>query len=327
MTDSRVFLLEAFSNGSRGRITALPVTQLGSGEVLIRAAYSSINYKDALAATGGKIARRFPLVGGIDVAGAVHTSDDPRYHPGDRVLVTGFGLSEDHDGGYAEWVRVPADWVVPIPQGMTEWEAMALGTAGITASLAIHELESNCVMPDRGPVAVTGATGGTGSLAVAMLTGLGYEVVAVTGNAAQYDYLRELGATRVLPRTVPEERLRELESALWAGAVDCVGGQTLDWLLRTADRHGAVATFGNVTGNVLTTSILPFILRGIRLIGVNTGYFDHELRHQLWQRMADDMRPKDLHMIARETIAFDELPQRLESFVKDGARGRVVVKL
>ena len=323
----RAFQLAETAEGVRGGFTTVPVGELGRGELLIRASLSSVNYKDALAATGrGKVARRLPLVGGIDVAGAVETSDDPRFTPGERVLVTGFGLSEDCDGGYAEWVRVPADWAVPVPVGMTDWEAMALGTAGITSALAVHELESNGVRPGDGPVVVTGATGGSGSLAVSMLAGLGYDVTAVTGNAARTDYLQQLGASRILPRPEVPERPRPLESAEWAGAVDCVGGQTLAWLIRTMRRHGVIATFGNAGGNDLPTSVLPFILRGVRLIGVNTGYFDNQLRHALWQRMAGDLRPSALDTIAR-TVGFDDLPASLESLVEGANTGRVVVEL
>lgn len=324
---SRVYLLEQTDDGVRGSLTTRSVNQLGSGELLIRAAFSSVNYKDVLAATGrGKVAKRLPLVGGVDVVGTVETSQDHRFRAGDRVLVTGFGMSEDHDGGYAEWVRVPADWAVPLPDGMTEWEAMALGTAGITSALAVHELESSGVHPGAGPVAVSGATGGAGSLAVAMLAGLGYEVTAITGKVSQSDHLRELGATQVLPRSDIPTHIRPLESARWAGAIDCVGGSTLAWLLSTADRHAAVATFGNAGGNELDSSVLPFILRGIRLIGVNTGYFDIGLRHELWRRLGADLRPEGLDGLAR-TISFEELPACLAAHTADGATGRTVVDL
>lgn len=305
----------------------LPVRELGTGELLLRASYSSVNYKDALAATGkAKIARRLPLVAGIDAAGTVQTSDDPRFQPGDRVLVTGFGLSEDCDGGYAEWVRVPADWAVPVPPGLSDWEAMALGTAGLTAALAVHELQSNMIGPESGPVLVTGASGGSGSLAVSMLAGLGYEVAAVTGNVAKADYLRALGAAQVIPRPDTSQATPPLQSAQWAGAVDCVGGPILAWLLASTKRHGVVATFGNTAGNELATTVLPFILRGVRLIGINTGYFDTELRHALWRRMAEDLRPRRLEDIAR-TVTFDRLPEVLETVARGENTGRLVVRI
>lgn len=324
---SRAYVLQETGSGVRGSLTRMPVNELGHGELLIKAHFSSVNYKDVLAATGrAKIARRVPLVGGIDVSGIVETSDDPRFRPGNRVLVTGFGMSEDHDGGYAEWVRVPADWAVPLPEGMSEWDAMALGTAGITSALALHELESSGVRPGDGPVVVTGATGGAGSLAVAMLARLGYEVTAVTGKPEQDDYLRGLGAAHVLPRTEIPDKVRPLESSRWAGAIDCVGGTSLAWLLSTAQRHAAVATFGNAGGNDLPTSVLPFILRGIRLIGINTGYFPHELRHALWRRMGNELRPEGLDSIAR-TISLGELPDCLDSLVVAGTIGRIVVDL
>jgi putative YhdH/YhfP family quinone oxidoreductase len=300
---------------------------LGSGELLIRATYLSVNYKDALAATGaGKVVRRFPLVGGIDVAGVVSQTSDERFAEGDRVLVTGFGLSEDHDGGYAEWVRVPADWAVPIPPDLTDWEAMALGTAGLTAALAIHKLELNGLHPDGGPVAVTGATGGVGSLAVDMLSGLGYSVTAITGKEDAHGYLELLGAASVMPRGSLESTGRPLEKARWAAAVDSVGGETLSWLTRTIMRHGSIATYGNAGGAELHTTVMPFILRGINLLGINSGFFVGDLRRQLWQRMTRDLRPRHLPTIA-QTIPFDDLPRAFDQFLSGSARGRIVVRI
>jgi putative YhdH/YhfP family quinone oxidoreductase len=317
------------SEGDRvwGEWTHIPIADVGAGELLIRTSFSSVNYKDALAATGaGKVVRTFPLIGGIDVVGEVAQSTDGRFQEGDQVVVTGFALSEEHDGGYAQWVRVPSDWAVPLPDGMTAWESMALGTAGITAALAIHRLEHNGLRPGQGPVAVTGASGGTGSLAVNMLAGRGYHVTAVTGKNDTHDYLRRLGADQVIARPATSETARPLDSARWAGAVDAVGGDLLSWLIRTTKRHGSIATFGNAGGHQLATSVLPFILRGINLLGVNTGYFSHELRRQLWQRMNDDLRPQHLADIAR-TIDFCELPQAFEWFLAGGIQGRIVVQV
>ncbi|MBC7309600.1 MAG: acryloyl-CoA reductase [Actinomycetales bacterium] len=270
------------------------------GEVLIRVEFSSLNYKDALAATGtAPVVRRHPLTLGIDASGTVAASEDPRYQVGDRVVVTGFGLSEDHDGGWANWLRVPGDWVVRLPEGLDPEDAMAIGTAGLTAALAIHRLEEHGLTPGSGPVAVTGASGGSGMLAVAMLARLGHEVVAVSGKAESHDLLRRLGASAVEDR--PDvSALRPLGRARWAAAVDCVGGAPLAWLLSTARHGGSVATFGNAAGNDLPTSVLPFILRAVNLLGINTGYyFDNELRAALWQRLAGELRPDALWDIAR----------------------------
>ncbi|MDQ8705663.1 oxidoreductase [Streptomyces sp. LHD-70] len=317
------------SDGQRvwGDWAHVPVADVGSGELLIRTSYSSVNFKDALAATGsGKVVRTFPLIGGIDVAGEVAESTDTRFREGDQVVVTGFALGEGHDGGYSQWVRVPADWAVPLPDGMTAWESMALGTAGITAALAIHELEHNGLRPDRGPVAVTGASGGVGSLAVSMLAGRGYDVTAVTGKSDAHDDLRHLGASDVVARPTAREGVPPLESGRWAGAVDSVGGDLLAWLIRTTQRQGSIASFGNTGGHQLDTSVLPFVLRGINLLGINSGYFSHELRQRLWQRMNDDLRPRHLDEIAR-TIDFRELPQVFPQFLAGRMRGRIVVRV
>jgi len=272
------------------------------------------------------VVRRFPIVGGIDVAGFVAESSDDRFADGDRVLVTGYGLSEDHDGGYAEWVRVPADWAVTIPRALDDWEAMALGTAGLTAALAIHKLELNGLQPDNGPVAVTGATGGVGSLAVDMLSGLGYRVTAVTGKKDAHDYLERLGAAAVLSRDSLQATRRPLEKAMWAAAVDSVGGDMLSWLTRTVMRHGSIAAYGNAGGAELHTTVMPFILRGINLLGVNSGFFRGDLRRQLWERMARDLRPGHLTDIA-QSISFDDLPHAFDQFLEGRVRGRIVVEI
>ncbi len=253
------------------RFEELTLDQLAKGEVVIRVAYSTINYKDALAATGaGPILRRFPLVGGIDLSGEVVSSEDSRYQAGQKVLVTGCGLSETHDGGYSEYARVRGDWVIPLPPGLDERAAMQLGTAGFTAALAIHRMEQNGQAPGNGPVLVTGATGGVGSLAVNMLAGRGYEVVALTGKPDAADYLREIGIARVLLRQELEFGSRPLEKALWAGAVDNLGGETLAWLTRTVDFWGNIASIGLASGPELHTTVMPFILRGVNLLGIKS---------------------------------------------------------
>jgi acrylyl-CoA reductase (NADPH) len=248
-----------------------------------------VNYKDALAATGaGKVIRRFPCVGGVDVAGVVEHSEDARFKSGDAVIVTGYDMGVAHDGGFAEYVRVPADWVVPLPQGLSLFDAMALGTAGFTAALAIHRLEQNELTPDKGKVIVTGATGGVGSLAITMLAQLGYHVVALTGKDSEHDYLKSLGTTEILSRKDLAMGTRPLEKAQWAGALDAVGGDTLAWLTRTMQQNGVIASFGNAGGIELHTTVMPFILRGVRLLGIDSAATTMALRRQIWQRLASD---------------------------------------
>jgi acrylyl-CoA reductase (NADPH) len=315
-----------------GRITArfesLDLEDLAAGEVVIRVTHSGINYKDALAATGaGKILRRFPLVGGIDLAGTVESSSDSRYRAGDAVLVTGCGLSETHDGGYAERARVPGDWVIPMPAGLDAATAMALGTAGFTAALAIHRMEHNGQDPGGGPIAVTGASGGVGSIAVDMLSTRGYRVVAVSGKGAADGYLQELGASEVLDRRQIDFGSRPLENVRFGGAVDNLGGAALAWLTRTVDFWGNIASIGLAAGPELTTTVMPFILRGVTLIGINSSATRREVRLAVWQRIATDLRPRHLDRIVTRTIPFDELPQAFPAYLEGGVTGRTVVRI
>lgn len=310
------------------RMERLTLDDLAAGEVVIRVLYSDINYKDALAASGaGKILRRYPLVGGIDLAGVVESSSDPRCKPGDHVLVTGCGLSEVHDGGYAQYARVKGEWVIPMPEGLGAFRAMALGTAGFTAALAIHKMEHNGLAPSRGPVAVTGATGGVGSLAIDMLAGRGYEVIAITGKADSVDYLRSLGASQVLLRPQLELGERPLESARFAGAIDNVGGKMLGWLTRSVDNWGTIASVGLAGGAELHTTVMPFILRGIHLIGINSSATLREMRLIVWQRIASDLRPRHLDRIVTQTIEFDALPGAFAAYLAGTVTGRTVVKI
>ncbi|MFZ9708095.1 MAG: oxidoreductase [Steroidobacteraceae bacterium] len=310
------------------RMEQLTLDELAAGEVVIRVLYSDINYKDALAATGaGKILRRYPLVGGIDLAGVVESSSDPRYKPGDHVLVTGCGLSEVHDGGYAQYARVKGEWVIPMPEGLGAFRAMALGTAGFTAALAIHKMEHNGLAPSRGPVVVTGATGGVGSLAIDMLAGRGYEVIAITGKADSVDYLRSLGASQVLLRSELDLGERPLESARFAGAIDNVGGKMLGWLTRSVDNWGTIASVGLAGGAELHTTVMPFILRGILLIGINSSATLREMRLIVWQRIASDLRPRHLDRIVTQTIEFDALPGAFAAYLAGTVTGRTVVKI
>ncbi len=310
------------------RFVDMTLEELDPGEVVIRTAYSSINYKDALAATGaGKVIRRFPCVGGIDVSGVVESSQDDRFKPGDEVIVTGYDMGVAHDGGYAGRVRVPADWVVHLPQGLSLFEAMVLGTAGFTAALSIHRLEQNDLKPANGKVIVTGATGGVGSLAIQMLAQCGYHVVALTGKDSEHEFLKTLGASEILARNqVDLNSTRPLESAQWAGALDSVGGAMLSWLTRTMRQNGAIASFGNAGGAELHATVYPFILRGVRLIGIDSSATAMPLREKIWLRMSTDLRPGLMDRVA-QPIAFSQLPEAIDKIMQGQARGRVVVKV
>jgi NADPH2:quinone reductase len=328
MNTFKAFRIHQAGKGVEARLEDLSLDDLGPGEVVIRGHWSSINYKDALAATGkGRILRSFPLVGGIDVAGEVASSEDPRYQPGDAVLVTGCGLSEEHDGGYAEYSRVRGDWVIPVPDGLDTRAAMQLGTAGFTAGLAIHRLEHNGLAPDKGPVIVTGATGGVGSLALDMLAGRGYAVTALTGKAASADYLRELGAAEVLVRGEFEMGTRPLEKATWAGAVDNLGGETLAWLTRTMDWWGSIASIGLAQSHELHTTVMPFILRGANILGVNSVATPRDLRLQVWARLASDLKPKHLQQIADNVVPLSDIAGAFDDYIKGAVRGRTLVDL
>ncbi|MGC2048456.1 MAG: oxidoreductase [Gallionella sp.] len=312
---------------SAGRFVELSLDDLDPGEVVIEAQYSSLNYKDALAATGaGKVIRRFPCVGGIDVSGVVTSSSDARFKAGDKVLVTGYDMGVAHDGGFAEYVRVPADWAVPLPQGLTLFEAMAIGTAGFAAALSIHRLEKNELTPDKGKVIVTGATGGVASLGIQMLAQLGYHVVAMTGKDSEHEYLKSLGAKEILSRKEVVMGTRPLEKALWAGALDAVGGDTLAWLTRTMQQNGVIACFGNAGGAELHTTVMPFILRGVRLIGIDSAAVLMPLRRKIWERLASDLRPMQLTRVA-QIVPFSELPQVFPLMLEGKQRGRRVVEI
>ena len=320
----RIFEKDGISSGG---FIKLALDDIDPGEVLIQSHYSSVNYKDALAATGaGKVIRRFPCVGGVDVAGKVVGSSDERFAVGDEVVVTGYGMGVSHDGGFAEFVRVPADWVVPLPQGMTLFESMAIGTAGFTAALAIHRMEQNELVPEKGKVIVTGATGGVASLAIQMLTQMGYHVVALTGKDGEHDYLKLLGADEVMSRNKLEMGVRPLEKAQWAGALDAVGGETLAWLTRTMRQNGVIASFGNTGGIELHTTVMPFILRGVRLIGIDSAATAMPLRLQVWHRLANDLRPGLLRQVAH-VVPFRKLPQIFPLMLQGQLRGRSVVAM
>ena len=310
------------------RFESLTLDDLTAGEVVVRVTHSGINYKDALAATGaGRILRRYPLVGGIDFAGIVESSGDARYKAGDPVLVTGCGLSETVDGGYSEIARVSGDAAISLPSGLDALGAMTIGTAGFTAALAIHRMEHNGQTPAKGPIVVTGATGGVGSIAIDMLARRGYEVVAVSGKAQHAEYLRALGAATVLARQEIDYGSKPLEAERFAGAIDNVGGEMLTWLTRTVGYWGNIASVGLAGSPKLETTVVPFILRGVNLLGINSSATPRELRLAVWQRIAADLAPRHLDRIRARTIRFDELPGAFGALLEGGMVGRTVVAI
>ena len=304
------------------------IDELDAGEVVIRVAYSCVNYKDALAATGaGRIIRRFPCIGGIDLAGTVTESSDPRFRRGDAVLATSYDIGVAHDGGYAEYARMKADWVVPIPKGMSLFEAMALGTAGFTAGLAVVRMEHEGLTPGAGPVIVTGATGGVGSIAIDILAGLGHHVVALTGKEHESAYLKDLGAKEVMLRSSLDlAKIKPLDKASWAGAVDNLGGDVLAWLLSAMQIGAPLASVGLAASMDLKTTVAPFILRGVSLLGIDSANCPMPQRRRVWERLATDMKPKHLAGMTR-TVPFDDLPPVFDDFLKARIRGRIVVDL
>ena len=298
------------------------------GEVVIKAIYSGINYKDALAATGkGRILKKYPLVGGIDVSGYVESSTDNRFKPGDPVLVCGAGLSETLDGGYAEFVRTPVDGVVSLPEGLTLFESMAIGSAGFTAALAVERLQINGQTPELGPIVVTGASGGVGSFAIDLLSESGYEVVAITGKQKCVNYLKSLGASKVLFHQELVLGNKPLEKGLWGGAVDSVGGDLLSWLTRTVKPMGNIVVIGLTGGVEIHSTVMPFILRGISLLGVNSVICPNSLRKKVWKRLATSLKPRHIDKIVTAQIPFSELPNWFERFLKREITGRTVVKI
>jgi len=308
-----------------GGVESLPLEPPAAGEVLIRVHWSGINYKDALAVTGkGRIVRRFPLTGGVDLSGVVEASAAPEFAPGDAVLVTGCGLSEVRDGGYAEYARVPAEAVIRLSQNFSLRDVMVLGTAGFAAALAIHQLEHNGLAPGQGPVAVTGASGGVGCIAIDMLARRGHEVVAFTRKPEAAPLLRELGASEV---HAFETSSRPLEVERWAGAVDNVGGEVLSTLLRATKGWGGVAAVGLAGGAELTVSLMPFLLRGVNLLGVNSAATRRDKRVLLWQRIATDLAPRHLDRIATATVGLDDLPATCAKILSGAHIGRTLVKV
>ena len=323
----RAFRIHSDDAGYCSGIETISLDDLNPGEVVVKAAYSSVNYKDALAGTGkGKILRRFPLVGGIDIAGHVVASADPAFKEGDAVLVTGSGLSETRDGGYAEYARLDAKWVVALPAGLSLREAMILGTAGFTAALGLLRMTENRQTPDLGPLAVTGATGGVGSLAVAIYSKAGYAVHAISGKPEHADYLKSLGASEVLGRealatTAP------MASVRFGGGLDNVGGTMLAALLAQTAPYGNVASCGLAASPELHATVMPFIIRGVSLLGVASAGTARDIRDEVWKRLASDWKPADLDAICTREATLDELPAVFETMLAGGSLGRTVVRI
>lgn len=313
--------------GYRGDIEEASIDELSPGEIVVRTAYSSVNYKDALAGTGeGKILRIFPLIGGIDVAGRVVASSDPAFKEGDAVLVTGCGLSETRDGGYSEYARIEARWAIPLPSGLSLRESMILGTAGFTAGLALLRMQENRQTPALGPLAVTGATGGVGSLAIDIFNRAGYEVHAISGKAEHADYLKRLGATEVLGRDALATS-RPMEAARFGGGLDNVGGPMLASLLAQTKPYGNVASAGLAATADLATTVMPFIIRGVSLLGVASAGTAREIRDEVWRRLASDWKPAHLDAICTREVGLAELPEVFAGMLAGGSRGRTLVRI
>jgi acrylyl-CoA reductase (NADPH) len=327
MATFRAILIRKTDDGQSVGLTDFDEKDLMEGDVTVRVDWSSVNYKDGLALTGkAPVVRRFPMIPGIDLAGVVETSAHPEWKPGDRVIATGWGMGETHLGAYAQKARVKGDWLVPMPAGMTGREAMAIGTAGYTAMLAVLALERHGVVPDRGPVVVTGAAGGVGSVAVAVLAKLGYQVVASTGRSQEADYLKRLGAAEVIDRSELTGQVRPLAKERWAGGIDAVGSTTLANVLAATRYGGAVAACGLAGGIDLPTYVAPFILRAVSLLGIDSVMCPQSVRREAWKRLASDLDRGKLQGMTRE-IDLDQVLEAGRSILEGQVRGRIVVKI
>ncbi len=321
-------LSETAERKIRAEFVEMTLEDLDPGDVVVRVAYSDVNYKDALAATGkGKILRRASCVGGIDLSGTVVSSTNPGFKKGDAVFAIGFDLGVSHHGGYAQYARVPGAWLMKLPAGLSLWEAMAFGTAGYTAGIAIVRMEHEGLKPSSGPVLVNGATGGVGSIALASLARLGYHVVALTGKESEAGWLKKLGAKEVKLRSELDlSKIKPLDRSTWAGAVDNLGGEVLSWICSTMKDNGVIASIGLAASPALNTTVMPFILRGARLLGINSGESSNDVRETVWRRLASDMKPPLLKEMAR-TVPFSQLPAVFDDFINARVARRVVVDL
>ncbi|MBQ6447205.1 MAG: acryloyl-CoA reductase [Bacillus sp. (in: Bacteria)] len=305
----------------------LGLEDLSAGEVVIKVHYSGVNYKDGLASTpDGKIVRSYPHIPGIDLAGIVVSSEDSRFKEGDAVIATSYEIGVSHSGGYSEYARIPADWIVPLPAGLSLKEAMIIGTAGFTAALSVQRLQDNGLKPENGPVLVTGATGGVGSFGVAMLSKLGFEVVASSGKKEAADYLISIGASNVIGREeVYNGKIKALDKQVWAGAVDPVGGESLAAIISKIVYGGSVAVSGLTGGGAVPTSVFPFILRGVNLLGIDSVYCQMEIRQKLWGRIATDLKPEELSSFIYKEVSLQQLPEELPKILEGGITGRIIV--
>jgi NADPH2:quinone reductase len=329
MPSFRALRIHQDGKASRAALETITLEDLSAGDVVVRVQWSGINYKDALAVTGkGRIMRKFPCVAGIDLAGTVESSQAPAYKPGDAVLVTGCNIGELLDGGYAEFARVPAEAVIPLPAGISARDAMAIGTAGFTAAFALKRMLENHQAPAMGPIAITGPTGGVGSIAIDLFKRAGFTVHAVTGKAdTAADYLKALGADEVVSRQAVDPGSKPMEKAVWGGAVDNLGGPTLTWLTRTVKPWGNIASIGLAQSAELNTTVLPFILRGVSLLGIHSVECPRAWREEIWRKLAGEWKPRHLDRIATRTVTLDELPEACAALIAGTVTGRVLVRV
>lgn len=324
----RAFRINKDEDGYHAGLREVSLDELSPGDVTIKVLWSSINYKDALAGTGkGKILRRFPLNGGIDSAGVVVASEHPDFREGDEVLVTGCEQSETRDGGYSEYLRLDSQWLVPLPKGLSLRQAMGLGTAGFTAALSLYRMEANGQHPEMGPIVVTGATGGVGSLAIDILTTAGYEAHAISGKTAEFAWLENLGAKQCVAREGLWLGDRPMESVRWAGAIDNVGGEMLAGLTRVIQPWGNIASCGLAGGIEIRTTVMPFIIRGVSLLGINSSACPYPIRKVLWEKLADEWRPRHLDKIVNREVTLNQLSGIFDTMMAGGSLGRTVVKI
>ncbi len=329
MTTFKAVRVHQKDKGSEARLETIALDDLSAGDVVVRVQWSGINYKDALAVTGkGRIMRKFPCVAGIDLAGVVEKSESASYKTGDPVLVTGCNIGESLDGGYAELARVPASAVIPLPKGLSLKEAMAIGTAGFTAAFALRRMLENHQKPDMGPIAVTGPTGGVGSIAIDLFKRAGFSVHAITGKAGtSTDYLKALGADEVISRQSLDMGSKPMEKATWGGAVDNLGGPTLTWLTRTVKPWGNIASIGLAQSHELATTVMPFILRGVSLLGIHSVECPRAWREDLWKKLSGEWKPKHLERIVSRVVALDELPAACADLFAGTVTGRILVRI
>ena len=324
----RAYRVHNDDEGYRGGVESVGLDDLSPGDVTIEVACSGINYKDALAGTGkGKIMRSYPMVGGIDVAGTVVSSESERFAPGDEVLVTGAGLSETRDGGYAEYLRLDSAWVNPLPPGLSALEAMTIGTAGFTAALSLFRMEQNGQRPEQGPVLVTGATGGVGSIAIDILSNAGYEVHAISGKEEHFGWLAALGASECLSRHEIEWGQKPLDRARWAGCIDSVGGAMLSGICATISPWGNIAACGLAGGIALSTTVMPFIIRGVSLLGIDSPQCPYPIREKIWSKLAAEWKPRNLEAIRNRVVGLDDLNDIFGGMLEGNSLGRIVVEL